>query len=168
MKFEDIYFEYKDDVYRFVNKLCGYNEIMADDITQETFLKAYINISKFQGKSSVKTWLFTIAKNTFFSEIKKKKYDDVFVGELELFEGKSVEDLFDKVEKRELLEIILRIIFDFPQRMQAVLLARVYSDDSYEKIAKDMGISLSSAKVLVFNARKELKRKLREVYGYEI
>ena len=167
MKFEDIYLEYKDDVHRFVSKLCGYQETMADDITQETFLKAYIHISSFQGKSSVKTWLFTIAKNTFLSEIKKKKYDDVFVGDLSLFE-ESYEDSFDKMAKRELLEITLSLIFELPQKMREVFLARIYSEDSYEKIAHDMGISTSSAKVLVFRARKEIKKKLKEEYGYEI
>ncbi|WBW49373.1 RNA polymerase sigma factor [Peptoniphilus equinus] len=167
MEFEDIYLQYKDDVHRFVSKLCDYQEAMADDITQETFLKAYINISTFQGKSSVKTWLFTIAKNTFLSEIRKKKYDDVFVGDLTLFEHNH-DDNFDVMAKKELLEITLSLIFELPHNMQEVFLARIYSEDSYEKIASDLGISTSSAKVLVFRARKKIKNKLKEEYGYDL
>lgn len=168
LEFEDIYLEYKDDVYRFVNKLCCYQNSLSDDITQETFLKAYRNIAKFRGDSSIKTWLFTIAKNTFFSEIKKKKYENMSMESLEIVDAKGHDEPLDKIERRELLEITLTIIFNLPEKMQAVFLARIYSGDSYEKIAKDIGITVSSAKVLVFRARKHIKRQLREEYGYEV
>lgn len=168
MKFEDIYSMYKEDVYHFINKLCNYQSDLADDITQETFLKAYINIGKFEGNSSLKTWLFTIAKNTLFTEMKKKKVDFVSTDILDILGISSRENIYQKNEQEELLSLVFEIIHTLPDNMKEVFLARIYLEDSYEKIAKDMSISVSSAKVLVFRARKQIKKKLKEEYHYEV
>lgn len=60
MDFETIYLTYKDDVYRFLYKLCNHQADLADDLTQETFLKVYLTIDQFRGDSQFKTWLFAI------------------------------------------------------------------------------------------------------------
>ena len=58
-------------VYRYVLALCK-NETMAEDITQDTFLKAMRYYEKFKGESSLYTWLCSIAKREFFNKIKKQ------------------------------------------------------------------------------------------------
>lgn len=52
---------------------------------------------------------------------------------LEIVDAKGHDEPLDKIERRELLEITLTIIFNLPEKMQAVFLARIYSGDSYEK-----------------------------------
>nr|WP_301281489.1 RNA polymerase sigma factor [Anaerocolumna aminovalerica] len=71
-EFEEIYSEYFEDVYRYVLCLCR-NESIAEDITQETFFKALKNIDSFKGDCKMSVWLCQIAKNSYFSYLKKEQ-----------------------------------------------------------------------------------------------
>lgn len=166
MDFEELYLTYKDDVYRFLYKLCHYQADLADDLTQETFLKVYLTIDQFRGESQFKTWLFSIAKRVFLTSVRKNKVEVINHDLFELFDQTA--DQVNQLEKEELLEYGLGVIFSLPEPMKSVFLARIYTEDSYEKIATDVGISLSSAKVLVHRARKILKKRLKEEYGYDL
>lgn len=70
--FDRIYQDYFDPVYRYVLSLSG-NQAVAEEITQETFFRALKTLDSFQGKSSLKTWLCSIARNLWISEQRKKK-----------------------------------------------------------------------------------------------
>ena len=67
--FERIYRQYFDPVYRFVLSLTP-DKDLAEEITQETFFKALRSIDGYRGESSGRTWLCSIAKNAFLSELK--------------------------------------------------------------------------------------------------
>ncbi len=71
-EFEEIYTAYYDDVFKFALTLCQ-DKTMAEDITQETFLKAISNINSFRNQCKFKVWLCQIAKNYYFSLYKKNK-----------------------------------------------------------------------------------------------
>ena len=62
---ETIYRKYFHDVFLYIRALSE-NESLAEEITQETFLKAMNNIEKFDGRKDIRAWLFVIAKNTYF------------------------------------------------------------------------------------------------------
>ncbi|MGG4267321.1 RNA polymerase sigma factor [Peribacillus simplex] len=72
MDFEEIYREYFKEVYLFIESL-SHDEIIAEEITQEGFFKALKAIEKFDGSKDIREWLFTIAKNTYFTHYKIKK-----------------------------------------------------------------------------------------------
>ena len=72
MNFDEIYQTYFEDVYRFILHLSGSVEI-AEDITQETFVKAIKGIKKFDGTCKLSVWLCQIAKNTYFTYIKNSR-----------------------------------------------------------------------------------------------
>lgn len=65
--FDELYLLYYKDVFRFLFKLCGYNQDIAEELTQETFFHAYLGITKFRTECNVKTWLFQIAKNRYIA-----------------------------------------------------------------------------------------------------
>ena len=68
--------KYQSPVRRFfLNQTLG-DEKMSDDLAQETFIKAYVNITKFRGISSFSTWLFRIAYNVFYDEVRSRKQTD--------------------------------------------------------------------------------------------
>ena len=71
---ETIYRKYFHDVFLYIRALSE-NESLAEEITQETFLKAMNNIEKFDGRKDIGAWLFVIAKNTYFSYCRRKKHD---------------------------------------------------------------------------------------------
>ncbi len=74
---EIIYRKYFRDVFLYIRALSE-NESLAEEITQETFLKAMNNIEKFDGRKDIRAWLFVIAKNTYFRYCRRNK---IYVGE---------------------------------------------------------------------------------------
>ena len=69
---EAIIKEYINPIYNFIFRLCGNTE-GADDITQEVFIKVWKNLKKFNPEKNFKTWIFTIARNTTFDRLRKRK-----------------------------------------------------------------------------------------------
>lgn len=70
--FEEVYQAYFKEVYLYIKSLSRDANI-AEEITQEAFFKALKSIEKFDGSKDIRAWLFTIAKNTYFSHYKKSK-----------------------------------------------------------------------------------------------
>ena len=75
---EEIYEKYYKDVYRFVLALSK-NPHIAEDITQETFVKAIKAVDRFKGDCDIKVWLCQIAKNTYFTYAGKQNREQVDV-----------------------------------------------------------------------------------------
>ena len=72
MEFEQIYRTYFKSIYHYVWQLSG-NEYIAEEITSETFFKAINSIESFRGDCDMRVWLCQIAKNTYYSYLKKNK-----------------------------------------------------------------------------------------------
>ena len=73
MDFEQIYREYFKDVFLYVRSLTT-QEGLAEEITQETFTKALKAIDSYDGKKDIRAWLFTIAKNSFYTHCRQQKH----------------------------------------------------------------------------------------------
>ena len=75
--FEKIYKEYFNDVYLYIRRLSG-DEHIAEEITSETFFKALKSIDSFRGECEIRVWLCQIAKNSYYTYVKKNsKVQDV-------------------------------------------------------------------------------------------
>ena len=72
MPFEKIYQRYFRDVYRFTLGLTQ-DEALAEEITQETFFKALKAVDRFDGSKDIRAWLFTIARNAYYSYCRDRK-----------------------------------------------------------------------------------------------
>lgn len=66
----DLYETYADDVYRYILFLLR-DENLAEDLTQDTFLKVHIHHNKFKNQSSIRTWILKIARNTTFDHLRR-------------------------------------------------------------------------------------------------
>ena len=74
--FDQLVRKYQSPVRRFfLNQTLG-DEQLSDDLAQETFIKAYVNITKFRGMSSFSTWLMRIAYNVFYDDVRSRKQTD--------------------------------------------------------------------------------------------
>ena len=74
--FDQLVRKYQSPVRRFfLNQTLG-DEQLSDDLAQETFIKAYVNITKFRGMSSFSTWLMRIAYNVFYDSVRARKQTD--------------------------------------------------------------------------------------------
>lgn len=164
--FDKIYEQYHADVYRFLLKLSEYNQILSEELTQEAFFQAYRSIHKFRCECHVRTWLFSIAKNVFHTYLRKENktipIEDV------VWAGNGLFNPGDQFEKREMVEVAVRIIGSFQKNMADIMKLRIMGNVPYAQIALELGISESSAKVLFCRGKAALQKQLKEVYGYEI
>ncbi len=161
--FEQLYADYSRDIYYFLFKITGYERILAEELTQETFYQAFISISKFEGKCQVKTWLCQIAKNMYYQHLRKIKREHSMlenVAENEPLKAMTPSPQ-SQLENAELIKDALVIINSFDNKMRDVMLYRLYSDMPYSQISLLLKISEGSAKVLFFRGKVALQTRLR-------
>jgi RNA polymerase sigma-70 factor (ECF subfamily) len=165
-----LYSAYKKDIYNFILRISGYEYALAEELTQETFYRAFVSLSGFQGRCQIKTWLCQIAKNVYYQQLRKKKKEyQTLRSVFEEESGKCIAAVPESgIENAELIRRAMAIINSFDDRMRDVMLYRLYSDLPYAQISLLMGISEGSAKVVFFRGKALLQARLREEYGYEI
>lgn len=159
-EFERIYREQNRRVYAFLLKLCG-NSDLAEELTQETFYQAYKSLSRYNGRCEMFTWLAAIAKNVFFSYLRKTKAEsmviDLYITDLEA----ALDDEPGYRLQRELdIAQVQKAIAGIPKKYSEVLILRIYGELPYEEIARKLGISTGSAKVIYFRAKNHIKEVL--------
>ena len=155
-EFEEIYSEYFKDVYRYV--LClSKNESIAEDITQETFFKALKNIDGFKGNCKMSVWLCQIAKNSYFSYLKKKQNNFESVEDIADVSDSGFEQIL--VDDESVFEIH-KILHNLEEPYKEVFTLRFFGDLSFSKIAELFGKTESWARVTYHRERIKLKERL--------
>lgn len=159
-EFERIYREYYGRVYAFLFRLCGSSDT-AEDLMQETFCQAYISFPGYDGSCSVFTWLCAIAKNLFFKYLRRNRHAVI---PLDLYVDTPSDDPDSepgyRVSKEIEAEKLRDAVASLPPKYADVIILRVFGELSYSEISSKLGISVSSAKVIFFRAKKTLKEKL--------
>ncbi len=151
-------------VYRYVLSLC-YDENLASDITQETFLKAMSTTKGFEGQSSLYTWLCAIAKRIFLNKCKKQGREVLEENYFEkLYSNESTEE---SVSKKEAIFSIHKILHEIKEPYKEVFTLRVFGELSFSDIARLFSKTEEWARVTYHRARKMINEKLREDGYYE-
>ncbi|MDQ8200605.1 RNA polymerase sigma factor [Pelagicoccus enzymogenes] len=130
----------------------------AEDLTQDTFVKAFRNIHRYDSKYSFSTWLYTIARRTAYNHFRDSKPTEAL--EYDIVESSDTPDVeaSREDEKSWVWQAAERLKPDFREA-----LSLKYIDDlSIEEISKIMGKSQTNVKIILFRARNQLK-KLRHI-----
>ncbi len=158
--FEKIVRRYRQMVYFAAIKMVN-NHDDADDVAQKTFISAYKNLKGFQGKSSLKTWLFRITMNYSKNLVRDRRRH---VGqEVEENTATYQPDIQQRLEKAEQRQSIALALKSLPPRQREVFHLRAQQDLSYAEISEVIGCSVSAAKVNYHYAVKAL----REIFAPE-
>ncbi len=159
--FEKIYKEYFNDVYLYIKRLSG-DEHVAEDITSETFFKALKSIDSFRGECEIRVWLCQIAKNSYYTYVKKNsKIQDVDETELiNLPDNKN--NVADEVQSKLQAFAIQKVLHDIDEPYREVFMWRVYADLSFKEIAGIFNKNENWACVTYHRARNQIKKRLEE------
>ena len=157
--FEAIYKEHFLNVYRYVLSLCR-NESLAEEITQEAFYKALNGMDRFDGKCQLYVWLCQIAKNTYFTYVKKqKRHNPEAAADMSMEAGPEIESSYLDKETAHKLHVLLHQLKD---PYKEVFTLRVFCELPFLQIGALFGKTDSWARLIFYRAKTELRRGLDE------
>lgn len=160
--FEKLYDAYFGDVYLYIRRLSG-DEQIAEEITSETFFKAMHSIDSFRGECDVRVWLCQIAKNCYYTHIKKAgKYPATDLDTIQNMADPSP-DLAQQLIRKEEVQQIQKVLHDVPEPYKEVFMWRVFAQLSFKQIGSIFGKNENWACVTYHRARKMMIGRLEEM-----
>lgn len=148
-------------VYRFLLSLTR-DDILAEELLQETFYRAFLHFDQFEGKSSLYTWLCQIGKNAWLKECRKRKlYECVPTEELRSVASESPSPEIQAIKNEEYKKI-RRAILNLSEPYKNVFILHIYADIKLKDIAAFYGKSESWARVTFYRAKKQIVQEVGE------
>lgn len=159
---------YKDKVYQVAYRMIG-NVHEAQDIAQEAFIRAYINLDTFDMNRKFSTWLFRIATNLAIDRIRKKKPDfhleDQVAGteDLTYYSQFSSDEVLpeDQVVQLEMQEWIQDEIMMLPPKYRTAIILKYMEDLSLKEISEILNLPVATVKTRIHRGREALRKRLR-------
>ncbi len=139
----------------------------ADSIAQDTFVQAYMNLSKFEGRSELETWLTRIAINKSRDALRRRKFVSLFTGGTDDEDRQEMVELIDQRPdaERELASSQLRTAIERAERtlssqQKLVFRLRHYENMSLEEIAVQLGLRSGTVRAHLFRAVHKVRHEL--------
>ena len=151
--FATLYRRHAARVHGAVLRLCGYDPIQAEDVTQEAFLAAWRSLPSFRGDSAFATWLYRIAVNQALATLRAQA---VAVAGGCVDEEVPFEPAYCPAERSELE----RAVASLPPRARSVLVLHDVEGWTHDDIARSLGITAGACKAHLHRARAMLRARL--------
>ncbi|MFF3509653.1 RNA polymerase sigma factor SigW, partial [Bacillus velezensis] len=165
--FAEIVDLYKDKIYQLCYRMLG-NVHEAEDIAQEAFIRAYVNIDSFDINRKFSTWLYRIATNLTIDRIRKKKPDYYLDAEVAGAEGLTMYSQIaadgvlpeDAVLSLELSDTIQKKILKLPDKYRTVIVLKYIDELSLIEIGEILNIPVGTVKTRIHRGREALRKQL--------
>jgi RNA polymerase sigma-70 factor, ECF subfamily len=149
---------YETPVYNYVVRLIGGDRVLAEDLTQEVFLRVFQGLPKFSLRSKFTTWLFQVTKNRVLDELRASERRPRLSVALEDIPPLEVVDA--PLENVEAMDAVWRSVGDLTPDLKMALLLRDVVGLSYTEIADSLEITLATVKWRIYKAREEVQLAL--------
>lgn len=164
---------YQKPIFNFIYRFYG-NYELAQELTQETFLRCYQFLKSYDPERKFSTWLYTVAKNLCIDELKKQRaaHEVPLEDVLPSVDAKDARDAVDKNQqidciRREEDFKLLEALQELPSSSRTVLLLHYFQGLSYQEISETLALPVSTVKIRIFRAKKALLEKWHEIGGTE-
>ncbi len=157
--FDEIYRKYAKELYVYIYNLCR-SETLAEDILQETMLKAVMSIDRFKGECSLKTYLCRIARNIWLNHVKKAENRNISLDETA--EPVSWESVEEQLNNKMQSQAIHRILHTLDEPYKEIFTLRVFAELKFNDIGGLFGESANWARVTFFRAKEKILRQLEK------
>ncbi len=160
--FTELMRRHQEKIYWTARRILG-DHAEADDATQETFVKAFMNLGDFRGESSFYTWLYRIAVNVSLNAVRKRQIVD-YLRESAIIDKliPGGDDPHERLEWMDVQSNLERAVATLPEKQKAVFVMRYFDEMSYEEIAKVLKTSIGGLKANYFHALKKVQEFLRD------
>ncbi len=151
--------EYKSPIYNLAYRMTGSSED-ADDLTQETFIRAYRYLWRYDVRRKFFTWLYTLALNIIRSHLRKKNKDNKSSEEssAHLLSDKNPSPETELIKTQEISVCLLRL----EHESRALLIMKFQQGLTFEEIAQITGKSISAVKMSVYRGLESLKKMMKD------
>jgi RNA polymerase sigma-70 factor (ECF subfamily) len=160
--YEKLVVRYQEKILRYLLRLLNYNHQDAEDVTSETFMKAYINLASFNQQMKFSSWLYRIAHNEAVNLIKKKSKS--FSVDLDNFQHLSEEIDFEKPRKDDLEKILAKLKIDD----RNILTLFYLEERSLREISDILKITENNVAVKLKRARDKAKKITNQTHQADI
>jgi RNA polymerase sigma-70 factor (ECF subfamily) len=160
---------YQNMVFALALKMLKHRE-ESEEVSQDTFIKVYKSLSKFNGESKFSTWIYRIAYNSCLDRIKKNsKYNNnVEINEITSNEISHTESIFDSLENKERSIIVKQCMDKLPEDERIIIHLFYFEELSLKEIVGIVSMTEGNVKVKLFRARKKLFSIFKESVEPEI
>lgn len=167
--YQKIVDRYRKSLHYYISKMVRDQKVV-EDLVQETFMKAFDNISSYSTDYAFSTWLYRIAKNHTIDYLRKKKLNTLSIDEpVQTKEGEMQMELPDKKEetdrdviRKQRKKIIQQAIDNLPDKYQSVIKLRHMQEKSYQEISDELDLPLGTVKAHIYRARELLYKALKD------
>jgi RNA polymerase sigma-70 factor (ECF subfamily) len=149
---------YEVPVYNYVLRLVGGDRSLAEDLTQEVFLRVFQGLPNFSLRSKFTTWLFQVTKNRVLDELRASERRPRALVALD--DAPPLEVIDAPVERIEAIDALWRAVENLNVDLKMALLLRDIVGLSYTEIADSLEITLATVKWRIFKAREEVQLAL--------
>ena len=156
LDFEMVFRENNQFIFRFLMKLCG-DVSLAEELTQETFFRAYMNMAALRNEEKVAVWLCRIAKNTYFAWFNEQKRKQPVSQPIP---ADSTPDIAELFEEKELAGRAFSILHALEEPYKEVFMLSVFGGLSLKDISAMFGKSESWARVTYYRAKQKIMEGL--------
>ena len=140
---------------------------LAEDLTQEVFLRVFQGLPRFSLRCKFTTWLFQVTKNRVLDELRARERRPL--SPVDLDDAPQLEVVDQPIERREAIDALWRAIDDLPVDLKMALLLRDVVGLSYNEIADSLEITLATVKWRIFKAREDVQVALaREGFTFGV
>ncbi|MEC1522288.1 RNA polymerase sigma factor SigW [Neobacillus niacini] len=168
--FAEIVEIYSNSIYQLGYRMLG-NRHEAEDIAQEAFIRAYVNIKSFNQDLKFSTWLFRIATNLCIDRMRKKKPDYYLDAEVSGTDGLTMYSQLasnsplpeNELESLELQESVQKEILKLPEKYRSVIVLKYIEELSLNEISEILDLPLGTVKTRIHRGREALRQQLRYV-----
>lgn len=155
--FEKLFRDNRDFIFKYLVKLSR-NVSLAEELTQETFFRAYMNYASLRNKEKASVWLCQIAKNTYYAWYNEHKKIEMLETVENQDDSESIEDVF---VQRELSKEALACLHELEEPYKEVFMLAVFGGFSLKDISAAFGKSESWARVTFYRAKQKLSERMR-------
>ncbi len=158
-RFDVLVSQFADDLYRYALWLSK-STTLAEDLTQEAWLRAWRALDTLKETKAAKSWLFTIVRREFLRTFERKQLQTSSLEDL----PSDIEDLHVHGPERALeIDTIRRAILRLEPKYREPLLLQVLGGFTCEEIAQQLGSTPSAVMTQLFRARKQIKNQLNRI-----
>ena len=158
-----LYRKYQNEIYLYLYSL-SHNRELAQDLMQETFLKAILSLS--DDHTNMRAWLYLVARNLYFN-YQKRERQSVPIEEMESVTADGAPPLPEHMIQEEQKKLLYQALFQLPERHREILLLHYFSNLSLKEIAKLLHQTPENIRVQAYRGKKELK-KYMEVHDHDL